>query len=195
IDIQFNNDLSADWTVMEAHSEDAFAFLYAISNALAMQGVYIHKVKIRSVGHEAKDQFFIASRWGRKLEDPLEQERLRTTVAMIKQFTRFLPEAADPAKAMRHFDQFLDKMAAEKFPDRVMSFLARTEGMNLLAHLLGSSDYLWDEFLGVHFQDLLPWLERFAERTQATAIGNKDLFRWELHSRLETASTFEEKKA
>ena len=34
-------------------------------------------------------------------------------VEMIKQFTRFLPEAPDPAKAMRHFDQFLDKIAEE----------------------------------------------------------------------------------
>jgi hypothetical protein len=83
---------------MEANSEDAFAFLYAVSNALAMQGIYIHKVKIRSVGHEAVDQFFIADRWGKKIQDPDKQHRLRTAVAMIKQFTRFLPEAPDPAK-------------------------------------------------------------------------------------------------
>src|SRR5262249_30264373 len=154
IDIHFDNDLSLDWTVMEARSRDAFALLYAISNALSMQGMYIHKVTIRNVDAEARDQFFIADPWGRKIQDTRQQERLRMAVAMFKQFTRHLPEAPDPAKAMRHFDQFIDKMAEENFPEHILSFLGQTEGMNLLAHLLGSSDYLWDEFLAIHFRDL-----------------------------------------
>jgi glutamate-ammonia-ligase adenylyltransferase len=156
IEIRFDNDACPDWTVMEARSEDAFAFLYTISNALAMQGVYIHKVKIRSSDHEAKDQFFIANKWGRKITGTAEKNRLTMAVAMIKQFTVFLPEAPDPAKALLHFDQLVDKIAQEEVPDRIVSFLARKEGMNMLAHLLGSSDFLWDEFLSVHFQDLIP---------------------------------------
>ena len=195
IEIRFDNDLSPDWTVMEARSQDAFALLYAISNALAMQGTYIHKVKIRKIGDEARDQFFIADAWGRKIQDAGQQERLRTAVAMFKQFTRYLPEAPDPAKAMRHFDQFLDKMAEEKFPEHIMSFIARAEGMNLLAHLLGSSDYLWDEFLAIHFRDLVPLLERLADREAISATWNKEAFRRELRLRLSHASTFEDRKA
>src|SRR5262249_43853665 len=182
-------------TVMEARSEDAFALLYAISNALAMQGIYIHKVKIGRIGHEAKDLFFIADAWGHKIQNAAQLERLRTTVAMMKQFTRFLPEAPDPAKAMRHFDQFLDKMAEENFPDHIMLFLARTEGMNLLAHLLGSSDYLWDEFLGVHFRDLVPFLEQLAGQEALPRASNKNVIRGELRSRLEKESIFDRKKA
>jgi glutamate-ammonia-ligase adenylyltransferase len=195
IQISFDNEQSPEWTLMEARSADAFALLYAISNAIAMQGIYIHKVQIRSVGDEARDQFYIADRWGRKIQDPTQQERLRTAVAMIKQFTRFLPEAPDPAKAMRHFDQFLDRMAAEQFPDRVMSFLARAEGMNLLAHLLGSSDYLWDDFLGIQFQDLLPLLEQLAEQGVLPKVSNKAAFRSELRSRLMEVSTVDEKRS
>ena len=97
--------------------------LFSTRSRLAMQGIDIHKVKIRSAGHEVRDQFFIADRWGRKIEDNRDPERLRMAVAMIKQFTRFLPEAPDPAQAMRHFDQFLDKMAEEKPPDHIMPFL------------------------------------------------------------------------
>jgi glutamate-ammonia-ligase adenylyltransferase len=194
IQIDFDDDRSAEWTLLEAHSEDAYALLYAISNALAMQGIYIHKVNIRSVGHEASDQFFIADRWGRKIQDSARQQRLRTTVAMIKQFTRFLPEAPDPAKAMRHFDQFLDKMAEEQFPDLVMSFLAHPEGMNLLAHLLGSSDYLWNDFLRIHFQHLLPVLEQLAEAGPLLRTASKDAFRFELNRSLQQASTFADKK-
>jgi glutamate-ammonia-ligase adenylyltransferase len=167
VEIDFDNQISPEWTVMEARSEDSFGFLYAMSNALSMRGIYIHKVKIRSAGHEATDQFFIVDRWGHKIEDGREQERLRMAVAMIKEFTRFLPEAPDPAKAMRHFDQFLDKIAEEEFPDHIVSFLAGREGMNMLAHLLGSSDFLWDEFLRIHFKELLPVLENFTKTERA----------------------------
>jgi [glutamine synthetase] adenylyltransferase / [glutamine synthetase]-adenylyl-L-tyrosine phosphorylase len=191
VEVRFDNRLSADWTVIDAHSEDAFAFLYAFSNALSIRGVYIHKVEIRSVGHEARDRFFIADRRLRKIEDPREQERLRTTVALIKRFTRFLPEAPDPAKAMRHFDQFLDKVAEESIPENMVSFFAGREGMNLLAHLLGSSDFLWDDFLGVRFKDLLPILEDFTKTELGPA---KQSLRQRLASCLSGAGSFEEKK-
>jgi glutamate-ammonia-ligase adenylyltransferase len=187
VHIHFDNETSADWTILETRSEDAFAFLYSISNALSMRGVYINKVRIRSSGGEATDQFFISDRWGRKIEEPREQKRLRTAVAMIKQFTHFLPAAPDPAKAMRHFDQFLDKAADEQFPDHVIAFLAGADGMNLLAHLLGSSDYLWDDFLGIHLDDLLPVLEDLAQTQLRTDAAR-------LHAALAPASTFEEEK-
>jgi [glutamine synthetase] adenylyltransferase / [glutamine synthetase]-adenylyl-L-tyrosine phosphorylase len=191
VEVRFDNGLSSDWTVMDAHSEDAFAFLYAFSNALSIRGVYIHKVEIRSVGQEARDRFFIADRRLRKIEDGREQERLRTTVALIKRFTRFLPEAPDPAKAMRHFDQFLDKVAEERIPDPMVSFFAGREGMNLLAHLLGSSDFLWDDFLSVRFKDLLPTLEDF---TKTELRPGKTPLRQRLAGRLSGTQTFEEKK-
>ncbi len=191
VEVRFDNQLSSDWTVMDVHSEDAFAFLYAFSNALSLRGIYIHKVRIQSLGREVRDQFFIADRWGRKIEDEREQGRLRTAVVLIKQFTRFLPEAPDPAKAMRHFDQFLDKTAEERVPDQIVSFFAGQEGMNLLAHLLGSSDFLWDDFLGIHFKDLLPILE---DLTKTELKPGKQSLRRQLAARLSQASTFEEKK-
>jgi glutamate-ammonia-ligase adenylyltransferase len=194
VELRFDNQLSPDWTVLEAHSEDAFGFLYAISNALAMRGTYIHQVKIRSIGQKVRDQFFIADRWGRKIEDRQEQKRLQMAVEMIKQFTRFLPEAPDPAKAMRHFDQFLDKVAEEELPDRIISFLAGREGMNMLAHLLGSSDFLWDEFLRTHFRQLLPVLEGFSNPELQAGASDKDSMRRELRARLGLASTYKEKK-
>ena len=36
VEIRFDNQLSPGWTVVETHSEDAFGFLYAVSNAFAM---------------------------------------------------------------------------------------------------------------------------------------------------------------
>ncbi|MBO0724168.1 MAG: hypothetical protein J2P52_01100 [Blastocatellia bacterium] len=191
VEVRFDNRLSPDWTVMDAHSEDAFAFLYAFSNALSIRGVYVHKVEIRSVGRQARDRFFIADRRLRKIEDEREQERLRTTVTLIKRFTRFLPEAPDPAKAMRHFDQFLDKVAEERIPDSMVSFFSGREGMNLLAHLLGSSDFLWDDFLSLRFKDLLPILEDF---TKTELRPGRQSLRQRLAGCLSEARAFDEKK-
>ena len=200
VELTFDNQTSADWTLMEARSGDAFGFLYAISNALAMRGADINKVKIRSSGGRVTDHFFIADRWGRKIEDGRDQQRLRTAVSMIKEFTRFLPEAPDPARALRHFDQFLDKVieiSEDTFPDHTIAFLASSEGMNMLAHLLGSSDFLWDDLLRTHFSELLPALEDFTLTELRPGESLKSALRADLRSRLAElpmAAALEEKK-
>jgi glutamate-ammonia-ligase adenylyltransferase len=194
VEIHFDNRTSPEWTVMDAQSDNAFAFLYAVSNALAMRGIYIYKVKIRGDGQRARDRFFISDSFGRKIEDHREQDRLRMAVAMIKQFTRFLPEAPDPAKALRHFDQFMDRVADEKFPDDVLHFLASSEGMGLLAHLLGSSDFLWDDFLGIHFHDFLPILMDLGKTKLEAGESIKESLHERLRTDLARAATFEEKK-
>ena len=187
LEIKFDNDSSPDWTCLEVRSEDSFAFLYSISNALALHGIDIHKVKVRNAGGVAIDQFLIADQWGRKIQGNESRQKLHVAVAMMKQFTRFLPDAPDPAKAMRHFDQFIDKVADQGFPVDVISFLAREEGMMRLAQLFGSSDFLWDEFLSTHVRDLLPILE-------TSVITGKESIRHDLRSQLVEASSFDEKK-
>jgi len=197
VNLTFDNTNSAQWTVMEVRSDDTFAFLYAISNALAMRGIYIHKVKIRSEGGEARDQFFIVNRWNKKIEDTRDQQRLQMAVSMIKELTRFLPEAPDPGAALRHFDQFLDKLieiSEDAYPDRAIAFLASNRGMSMLAHLLGSSDFLWDDLLLIHFSDLLPVLEEFGARKLEPDPSFRETLRHELRHWLEHAKTFEEKK-
>jgi glutamate-ammonia-ligase adenylyltransferase len=173
VTLTFDNETSADWTVMDVQSEDTFAFLYAVSNALSMRGIYISRVKIRSVEHQTHDQFFIVDRWGKKIRKPPEQRRLTLAVRMIKQFTRFITEAPDPAKAMQHFDQFLDKLEEiedDKLLKRTLSLLASGDGMKRLAHLLGSSDYLWDNFLQIHFAELIPMIEADSKPSEKSAM-------------------------
>ncbi|HLQ78704.1 MAG TPA: hypothetical protein VK210_15200, partial [Terriglobia bacterium] len=177
VTLTFDNHESAEWTVMEVQSDDTFAFLYAVSNALSMRGIYISRVKIRSAGNQTRDQFFIADRWGNKIKEGPEQDRLSLAVRMIKQFTRFITEAPDPAKAMQHFDQFLDKLVEtgeDKFPESTLSLLAHSEGMARLAHVLGSSDYLWDDFLRIHFTELIPLIE-FESTPRGKAALQKEL--------------------
>jgi glutamate-ammonia-ligase adenylyltransferase len=192
VELRFDNDTSSDLTVMNITAGDSFAFLYAISNALSMRGIYIGKVKIRGTAGKATDQFFISDRWGRKIVDPGEQKRLRLAVGMLTQFTHYLPVAADPGKAMRHFDQMMDRIVGIEdtdLLDRTLGFLAGAEGMNRLAHLLGSSDYLWNDFLRTHFDEMLPILEN-------AHLHALDRHSWttSLRTQMDAASSFEEKR-
>jgi glutamate-ammonia-ligase adenylyltransferase len=183
IEFVFDNVSSSAWTLVEIRSTDTFGFLFAISNALAMRGIYIYRGKIRSSDEGATDQFLIANRWGRKIEDARDQQRLRMAVFMIKEFTRYLPEAPDPSRALRHFDQFLDKLleiSDDTFPDQAIEFLSSSPGMTMMANLLGSSDFLWDDLLLVHFSQLLPALEDF----ETWKIQHGSAFRANLRKRL-----------
>src|SRR5262249_44830014 len=59
------------------------------------------------------------------------------------------------------------------------------------AHLLGSSDFLWDDFLSLRFKDLLPILEDFTKRELRQS---KRSLRQQLAANLSQAHGFEEKK-
>jgi [glutamine synthetase] adenylyltransferase / [glutamine synthetase]-adenylyl-L-tyrosine phosphorylase len=200
VELHFDNRVSNDWTLMEARSQDSFGFLYAISNALAMRGIYIHRVKIQSAGGRVTDHFLISNRWGRKIEDSREQERLRMAVSLTTRFTSFLHEAPDPARALRHFDQLLDKLielSEDRFPDQTVAFLAGPTGMNTLAHLLGSSNFLWDDLLRIHFSYLLPVLEGVNNIRLQPGNAFKAALREEFHELLRESAksgTLEDKK-
>ncbi|HSG05786.1 MAG TPA: hypothetical protein VLB09_05265, partial [Nitrospiria bacterium] len=157
VDIRFDNTQSDRWTVLEIHSRDTPAFLYAFSNALAMRGVYIHGVRIKNAAGEAHDWLYVTNRLGNRIETKADQDHLRVAAATIKQFTPFLAAAPDPARAVRYFDQFLDKIMASGRP---AAFLNRKKSLEFLARLLGTSDFLWEDFLRIQFDHLLPVLKQ-----------------------------------
>ncbi|MEK7307049.1 MAG: hypothetical protein AAB014_05370 [Nitrospirota bacterium] len=191
VEVRFNNRISREWTVMDLHSKDTPAFLYAVSNALSMRGIYIHKVRIESVGTEVLDRFYISDREGHKILGKEEKNALRMAMVLIKQFTHFLPRAPDPAKAILAFDQLLDKLLEEKRPGHILSFISERDGLDLMAHLLGTSDFLWEDFLRMRFENLMPVLEDLKERPLRP--GKKILYQ-ELSAHISGCNTIEEKK-
>src|SRR5207249_895619 len=81
------------------------------------------------------DRFDIGGRHGRKIVDPAEQQELRLTAALIKQFTHFLTSAPDPAKAIDYFDRFLDRILEEARDGKALEFLKGKQTLTLLARL------------------------------------------------------------
>ncbi|HEV8539971.1 MAG TPA: hypothetical protein VGQ60_02300 [Nitrospiraceae bacterium] len=161
VQIRFDNEASPHDTLMDIRSTDTPAFLYAFANALAMRGLYVRKARFENVGTQLHDRFYVRGRHGHKIEEPAEQQELTATATLIKQFTHFLTWAPDPAKAMEHFDHFLDRILEEARAGKTLEFLKDKKTLALLAQLLGTSDFLWEDFLRRQHTNLLPLLDKY----------------------------------
>jgi glutamate-ammonia-ligase adenylyltransferase len=194
VQITFDNSQSPTDTIMDIRSDDTPAFLYAFANALAMRNIYIAKAQFES--HDAKlhDRFHVRNRYGQKLLDPADQQQLRLTAVLIKQFTHALTWAPDPAKALESFDQFLDlivKDQGKKGKNQALDFVSDKRTFPLLARLLGASDYLWEDFLRRQHGNLLPMLTEYRD---ASLIKPQATLRKELDRLVARAKTDEARK-
>jgi glutamate-ammonia-ligase adenylyltransferase len=166
VHITFDNDRSPSDTVMDIRSDDTPAFLYAFANALAMRNIYISKAQFENEGGKLRDRFFVHNRHGRKILDQADQQQLRLTAVLIKQFTHALTWAPDPARALEAFDQFLDLIVEDSrhAPDSSsLEFLNDKRSLPVLARLLGASDFLWEDFLRRQHGNLLPLLKDYRD--------------------------------
>ncbi len=166
VQISFDNSRSQTDTVMDIRSEDTPAFLYAFANALAMRNVYIRKAQFQNDGTKLHDRFYVRNRHGDKLTDPVDQQHVRLTAVLIKQFTHALTWAPDPAKALEAFDQFLDLIVDETKhakANATLEFLRDPKSFPVLARLLGASDFLWEDFLRRQHDNLLPILQTYQQ--------------------------------
>ncbi|MBH0198549.1 MAG: hypothetical protein HP497_03900 [Nitrospira sp.] len=166
VHITFDNSRSATDTIMDIRSDDTPAFLYAFANALAMRNVYIAKAQIEMEDSKLHDRFHVRNRFGQKLTDPTDQQQLRLTAVLLKQFTHALTWAPDPAKALDAFDQFLDLIMQEttgKAQQQTLAVLSDKKTFPILARLLGASDFLWEDFLRRQHGNLLPLLQDYRD--------------------------------
>jgi [glutamine synthetase] adenylyltransferase / [glutamine synthetase]-adenylyl-L-tyrosine phosphorylase len=192
VQITFDNSQSPTDTIMDIRSDDTPAFLYAFANALAMRNIYIAKAQFEIDDGKLHDRFYVRNRYGQKLIDPLDQQHLRLTAVLIKQFTHALTWAPDPSKALEAFDQFLDMTVQDtkgKEQAQALAFLSDKKTFPLLARLLGTSNFLWEDFLRRQHGNLLPLLQdyRDAPLIKPQAALRKELDRLVARAKTERA--------
>jgi len=188
LEITFDNAHSAKWTRLNICGKDSPAFLYAFSSALAMRNIVIHKLKISRRHDQINNQIDISNRRGNKIREKKLQDAIRISAALTKQFVHDLRAAPDPAMAMVHFDQFLDKILETPSARPFLAFLKKQETLRFLARFFGTSHFLWEDFLRVHFDLLFPVLERVKGRPLAI---KKTAMQARLRRRLRPAQDFE----
>lgn len=158
VEVQVDNDASPTSTVVQIRSTDAPGFLFEFAGALAVLGVSIQRVEIRTHHREVHDIFWVTDDRGDKLLDPDRIHELRVAAALIKQFTHLLPYSPDPAQAFRQFSALARQMLSR--PDWVadVQSLESDQVLRTLAELMGVSQFLWEDFLRIQHENLFPVL-------------------------------------
>lgn len=156
IEIVVDNASSEQYTLLNIDALDTVGFLYEFANALAMNGVYIARVIIETVGSRVQDTLYVTDAHGRKITAPNKERELRAAVVLIKHFTHLLPLSPNPEAALLHFRQFLGQLFTRpNWPDELTS-LEQPDVLDALARLLGVSDFLWSDFLRMQHANLFP---------------------------------------
>jgi len=148
----------ADVTRMKVVSQDTPAFLYALSTALSLHGVSLEHVRIRTIRGRIEDEFDFAEAGGGALRDADRLAKVKLSVLFTKQFTYFLDQAPDPFAALSRFEQLMQDLL--QLPDRAAwaGLLSDPRLLQDLARLLGASDYVWEDFIRLQYETLLPIL-------------------------------------
>ena len=155
-------DRAGAFTRLRVISEDTPAFLYALSNALSLHDVSIEHVRIRTIRGRVEDEIDLVDLRGRKIEDPELLNRVKFSVLLTKQFTYFLGAAPDPFTALSRFEQIVRDAVQKKKEKEWLDLLTDPHLLKDLARLLGASDFLWEDFIRLQYETLLPMLSPYA---------------------------------
>jgi glutamate-ammonia-ligase adenylyltransferase len=191
VDIQVDND-KGPFTRLNVVSVDTPAFLYALTNALSLQGISIEQLRIRTIGNRISDEIDIVDRRGNKIEDPDVLNRVRLSVLLTKEFTYFLGKAPSPYDALVRFEALVQDVLRLPERGRWLDLLSNPHALKDLARLLGASDFLWEDFIRVQHEALLPTLRPFLEGRRLSETAEKLPHR--LKEALEGAGTKEDQR-
>jgi glutamate-ammonia-ligase adenylyltransferase len=190
VEIQIDEHAEA-FTRLRVISEDTPAFLYALSNALSLHDVSIEHVRIRTIHGRVEDEIDLVDLRGRKIDNPELLNRVKFSVLLTKQFTYFLGAAPDPFTALSRFEQIVRDVVQRKKEKEWLDLLTQPHLLKDLARLLGASDFLWEDFIRVQYETLLPMLSPYV-RTRALAEATETLAE-RMRNALKDAQTLEEK--
>jgi glutamate-ammonia-ligase adenylyltransferase len=147
------------FTRLKVVSEDTPGFLYALSNALSLHDIHIENVKIRTIRGRVEDQLDLVDSRGQRIMDPEVLDRIKLSVLLTKQFTYFLGRAPDPYTALSRFEHLVGDLLRPPGREKWLQLLANPHHLQDLARLLGASDFLWEDFIRLQYETLLPMFQ------------------------------------
>lgn len=191
VEIEIDNDVSEMFTVLRIRTEDTSGFLYELTNALAISGVYISRVNVHSKGSQVFDTLLVTDAKGHKIVDPQKQRELQAAAVLIKHFTHLLPRSPNPEAALLHFREFVGQLFTRPDWPEELDSLEKTGVLDALAQLLGVSDFLWNDFLRMQHGNLFPVVR---DVDALATAKSREMLEAELRSALETASSPESRR-
>jgi len=162
--VELTFDTSGATTRMTIVGDDTPFFLYSLSTALSLQGVSIESVQINTEDHVIGDELVLADKNGEPIQDADRLDRIRLSVLLTKQFTYFLGGAPDPYAALVRFESMSHEIVAEAEHGGLAGVLSQPLILQELARLLGTSDFLWEDFIRGQYENLIPMLDKTGEQ-------------------------------
>jgi len=191
VQVDFDNS-RPDVTQLTLITENTPFFLYSFSTALAHHEISIDHLTISTIGNQVRDTFALTDSHGKKLESPALLDQLRLSVLLCKQFTYFLDRAPNPFDAISRFEQLVTSILTLPEKGQWIDLLSNPLALRDMARLLGTSDYLWEDVIRLHYESLLPLLG--PESSQAPVYTGESTIQQRLDAELATASTLAEQK-
>ena len=146
-------------TIVTVVAQDTPFFLYALSTALSLRSIFIESIRIRTSANRIEDEFSLLDAQGRRITDARRLDQVKFSVLLTKQFTYFLSSAPDPYAALCRFERLVEAVLDLPDQGRWSELLSNPLILQELARLLGASDYLWEDFIRLQYETLLPMLE------------------------------------
>lgn len=134
---------------------DTRGILFEVTSALAMLNVSIERLRIRTVDGNVRDTVWITDARGRHFSDEGRLQELCESTTLILQFMRLLARTPDPEQALQQFVQLVEDLVSRRDSDTAMR-LESEQVLRTLAQVLGSSRFLWDDFLRMQHENLFP---------------------------------------
>jgi glutamate-ammonia-ligase adenylyltransferase len=191
VEIEIDNISSNKYTILRIDAPDTIGFLYEMTNALLIYGVNISRVTVSSVGNRVHDTLFVTDLFGKKIIEPEKQRELKATTVLVKHFTHLLPNSPNPELAILNFRQLVAQLFTKENWSENLASLDTPEVLDALAKLLGYSDFLWDDFLRMQYENLFPVVSNINLLRQKKS--KKTLLK-ELNNKFKKSDSYESKK-
>jgi len=200
--IEIDIDNSQAYTRFRVVAQDTPAFLYSLSNALALRGISIEGVAIDTRDGKVHDQVDVLDAHGEKLEKQEQLDQIKLSVLLTKQFTYFLGQAPDPYTALSRFELMCEDVLKVQDHGQWFELLSNPKSLLGLAQILGTSDFIWEDLVRTQYESLMPMLSphlkhkgvpfdvNSIERRLAIALEDEDSY----EGKLDTLNSFKDKE-
>ncbi len=158
LQIDINNN-HPGYTTMKITGVDTPFFLYALTSAMSLQNILIERVNISTIKSQIVDEFGIVDSAGMKITEEPVLDRIKFSVLLTKQFTYFLDKAPDPYTALSRFEYLTEDIISLREQGSWFEMLSNPHLLKDLARILGASDFLWEDFIRLQYENILPLLK------------------------------------
>ena len=158
---------------VRVESTDTPFFLYSLGTALHLHAFSIESLKIDTRDDHIRDELVLRTVRGAS-PTALDEQRLRMAVLVTKQFSHALAAAPDPRLAFTRFEDLVQRVAETDEPGHLPELLSQPAIQRDLARLLGASDFLWEDFIRLQYENLVPMLDA-SQRTRLLSTPSDEL--------------------